>query len=181
MKNDCVIQKSPVYCDCNYLHTMASKEWIKNNAESLRKYRRDWYHRNKKKRRIQNNQSRKNRQRDLNAIILSFKKDCLLCPETHPACLDFHHRDPKQKRFCVASHQGNCSIDELLTEIAKCDVICSNCHRKLHWTEKMARTEEVASSQLDLESDSPLGNMGAYLESGAGDQIRTGAVSLATR
>jgi hypothetical protein len=30
----------------------------------------------------------------------------------------------------------NYSISKIKKEIKKCSVICSNCHRKLHWEEK---------------------------------------------
>lgn len=59
---------------------------------------------------------------------------CLYCPERHPACLDFHHRTPRFKRFTisVAVASGIC-IKSLLKEIKKCDIVCSNCHRKLEY------------------------------------------------
>ena len=59
---------------------------------------------------------------------------CDSCEENHPACLDFHHRDPTEKdeNISHAVHIG-WSKKRILAEIAKCDVLCSNCHRKLHW------------------------------------------------
>jgi hypothetical protein len=54
------------------------------------------------------------------------------CGETHPKCLDFHHRDPSTKIDTVGSMVRNATIEALKEEIAKCDVLCSNCHRKLH-------------------------------------------------
>ena len=61
---------------------------------------------------------------------------CTRCPENHPAALDFHHTDG-DKSFtignAVASGWG---WDTLMAEVAKCIVLCSNCHRKHHWNER---------------------------------------------
>jgi len=65
------------------------------------------------------------------------KLNCERCPEKHPACLDFHHTNPLEKDNDVASMiHGNHSIAALKREIAKCVVLCANCHRKLHHEEK---------------------------------------------
>lgn len=68
------------------------------------------------------------KQRD---IINEAKADgCIYCGETELMCLDFHHRDPEQKEFGIS--RGVLRGKDLLKEIAKCDVVCANCHRKLH-------------------------------------------------
>jgi hypothetical protein len=54
---------------------------------------------------------------------------CLMCPENDPVCLDFHHKDPKEKKFKIADAT---SIRAAEAEIKKCIVLCSNCHRKHH-------------------------------------------------
>ena len=49
--------------------------------------------------------------------------------------LCFHHRIPKDKRFWMSnifSRKNNVSVEELLDEISKCDIICKNCHRSKH-------------------------------------------------
>lgn len=60
---------------------------------------------------------------------------CSKCGENHPACLEFHHRDSKEKEVGIAIcvRQG-WSQKRILEEMAKCDVLCSNCHRKHHWS-----------------------------------------------
>lgn len=47
------------------------------------------------------------------------------------ACLDFHHL--KDKEFNISNEIRNLSIENLKKEINKCVVLCSNCHRKLHY------------------------------------------------
>lgn len=49
---------------------------------------------------------------------------CASCGEDHPACLNFHHRDPKEKRFTIGSmrRHGCASMGVLKAEIAKCVV-----------------------------------------------------------
>jgi len=60
---------------------------------------------------------------------------CQQCGESHRACLVFHHRDPKVKELEV-SNCINYSIRKIKEEAAKCDILCANCHRKLHYKEK---------------------------------------------
>lgn len=58
---------------------------------------------------------------------------CQTCGESHPACLQFHHRDPATKDFDIANAIANgWSKVRLQREIAKCDVLCANCHARLH-------------------------------------------------
>lgn len=58
---------------------------------------------------------------------------CERCPENHPACLDFHHRDPKTKLFKVGgAAPSGMPQAKVMAEIAKCAVLCANCHRKEH-------------------------------------------------
>ena len=71
------------------------------------------------------------------AFVRSHKTACCYCGEDHPACLDFHHRDPDDKSFPLTkAHIGHRSLESIEKEIAKCDVTCSNCHRKLHYSLK---------------------------------------------
>lgn len=59
------------------------------------------------------------------------------CGESHPACLQFHHTDKSKKDFeiAVAARMGY-SIERIIQEIKKCEVICANCHFKFHYDEK---------------------------------------------
>ena len=58
---------------------------------------------------------------------------CIVCGENDPRCLDFHHRNPVDKKHTIAymSARGY-SKKNILEEIDKCDVFCANCHRKKH-------------------------------------------------
>lgn len=54
---------------------------------------------------------------------------CLDCGERFPPeCMDFDHRDPKTKLMDIARMTGR-RLATILAEIAKCDLICANCHR----------------------------------------------------
>lgn len=55
---------------------------------------------------------------------------CIECSESRIECLDFHHRDSAQKEFCISLAPDMGVGDERLeSEIAKCDILCANCHR----------------------------------------------------
>lgn len=58
---------------------------------------------------------------------------CGRCNENHPACLEFHHRNPALKEIALGDAVARgWSKRRILSEIEKCDVLCSNCHRKEH-------------------------------------------------
>ncbi len=49
------------------------------------------------------------------------------------AALDFHHRNPMEKKFQLDQRTlSNTSMKLILNEFEKCDVLCSNCHREHH-------------------------------------------------
>jgi hypothetical protein len=59
---------------------------------------------------------------------------CSRCPERHPACLDFHHINPSDKDSDVSRMVcDGLKKSRILAEIAKCVVLCRNCHAKEHW------------------------------------------------
>ena len=61
---------------------------------------------------------------------------CIQCGFSHPAALDFHHRDAKNKENIVSKLVSNGCFTRAKKEASKCDVLCSNCHRIHHWDEK---------------------------------------------
>ena len=67
---------------------------------------------------------RKQRTLLLNGLKNVSCKDC----GTHypPECMQFDHVRG-EKRANIA-HMRTCSVKKLLAEIAKCDVVCANCH-----------------------------------------------------
>lgn len=56
---------------------------------------------------------------------------CEICGENEECCLEFHHRDPKKKDLEV-SRLIDWSLARAKKEAAKCAVLCSNCHKKVH-------------------------------------------------
>ncbi len=61
---------------------------------------------------------------------------CVDCGISHPAVLQFHHRDRTEKSFTISNVISRAtSINQITREIAKCDVVCVNCHAKRHWRE----------------------------------------------
>lgn len=59
---------------------------------------------------------------------------CSRCGEDHLACLQFHHCDPTEKIKDVSVMVYNSyAISKILDEIAKCIVLCANCHLKEHY------------------------------------------------
>lgn len=61
------------------------------------------------------------------------KRGCKKCGyNKHFAALQFHHRNPKTKKFRL-SECRNYSWKMVQKEMAKCDVLCSNCHAVLEY------------------------------------------------
>ena len=100
--------------------------------EKNRKYQNDWYHQNKESARA----TRKKRYDEMQQKYRDYKltKSCIKCGENHPSCLDFHHPDPKIKDVNpseLISKKG-WSFEKIAAELDLLEVLCSNCHRKVH-------------------------------------------------
>ena len=60
------------------------------------------------------------------------ERGCAYCDEHEVVCLDFHHRDPAQKEGGLAEALSQVwSWERIQVEMAKCDGVCANCHRKI--------------------------------------------------
>ena len=70
---------------------------------------------------------------------LKSKLACKRCGfNEHPAALEFHHRDPTQKKSTVPRMVYRArSLKDIQAEIDKCDVLCANCHRLHHLGKRM--------------------------------------------
>jgi hypothetical protein len=73
---------------------------------------------------------------------------CCVCNESTPVCLDFHHLDAKSKSNEVSTLARKKSIQIMFNEIKKCIVVCSNCHRKIHY--KLIDVSNQSLCQVDI-------------------------------
>ena len=96
------------------------------------KYNRAWYAENKSRIRKKLNKQNQARRISLRNKIDEFKMSvgCNRCPMKRPACLDFHHIKPSDKKFSIGNAiQMNLCWKTVLKEIKKCVLLCANCHR----------------------------------------------------
>jgi len=65
--------------------------------------------------------------------------------------LTFHHRKGVDKKFCISNFfSRKCtgfSVEDLIEEIKKCDIICKNCHAREHI--KISRFEKFKDKIMD--------------------------------
>ena len=55
--------------------------------------------------------------------------DCgLVVDDRTIVCFDLDHRDPAQKKFTISQVMDNACPNDMRDELAKCDVVCRNCH-----------------------------------------------------
>jgi hypothetical protein len=63
---------------------------------------------------------------------------CTNCGFSHPAVLDFHHIDRKDKKS-VHKLAQNGNYVTAKEETKKCVVLCANCHRIVHYEERQQK------------------------------------------
>lgn len=67
----------------------------------------------------------------LRSIIADEKrKPCVVCNGTFPTvCMDFDHGKRNKTRAVSDMAHSGVSVERFMKEIAKCEVVCANCHR----------------------------------------------------
>lgn len=116
--------------------------WSKQQIENHRKQVRD---RNKtpkyKEKRRQTKKDYRSRAREkFKQSCVEYKGGyCAICglKDSCVEIYDFHHKDPKEKDFGISRMKNRANISGILcksvrNELDKCDLLCSNCHRRLH-------------------------------------------------
>lgn len=102
--------------------------------EDSTQYKREWNHRNRDKR----YQYKVKRSKELKVKLIKQKgSKCINCNLEYngknASKFDFHHIDPNTKEFALNQHSLQTkSLDAIDKEVAKCNLICSNCHRMIH-------------------------------------------------
>jgi hypothetical protein len=57
-------------------------------------------------------------------------RGCSHCSERRPSTLDYHHVEPDKKEFEISNlMRRGLSFKKMKAEIAKCILLCANCHR----------------------------------------------------
>ena len=77
---------------------------------------------------------------------------CVVCGENDLDVLVFHHREPELKEFLVSKIvcQALYSWKRILAELDKCDSLCSNCHRKLHYRDQTRQIKMRKNTKGEL-------------------------------
>lgn len=98
--------------------------------ECMAKYQHEWYLKNKESRRILRSSQWKNEQKIFRETLQKYKNvPCADCGKKYPThVMDFDHRNPLEKLKNIGNMKGY-SMQTLINEINKCDVVCANCHR----------------------------------------------------
>lgn len=104
--------------------------------ECGRSYSKEWfrqYYKNNRQTHIKRNIARRQQFRTL-LQKLKHNKKCLDCKKRHPHWrLDYDHvRGKKAFSLGVAVKLGY-GMERIMAEIAKCELVCSNCHRDRTW------------------------------------------------
>lgn len=106
---------------------MPYKDAANQSAASKRHYREN------KNDYIKRASKRNNIQRKKNRAFISRVKSyasCADCGEANPIVLDFDHVRGEKLKNVSDMANASYSINSIKNEIRKCDIRCSNCHRK---------------------------------------------------
>ncbi len=120
---------------------------VEKRREYQREYMRSWYQENKAK----HISYVRNRDRKIEEWLKQYKLTlrCETCEENHPACLEFHHVNPQEKKFTIGRQERRVSLKSLQDEIAKCRILCANCHRKEHSRQRESKRKAAQLGEKD--------------------------------
>ena len=106
--------------------------------ECVKQYDRDHYFSNRIKKLKRKKETRKAIYARNKSFVRNFLKykACEVCGETDSIVLEFHHVDRRNKLHNITDmmHYSTNAIEK---EMLKCDVLCANCHRRLHYYNRL--------------------------------------------
>tara|TARA_R110002020_G_scaffold301877_1_gene517289 strand:+ start:60 stop:425 length:366 start_codon:yes stop_codon:yes gene_type:complete len=115
------------------------------DPEKLRAYQKQysskWYSRNAEKQKAKSRQRKRELRKWYDDIkSKTFCVSCGISGKENTWMMEFHHRDENTKdkslSYMISNGYGK---ESCLEEMKKCDILCANCHRKLHYERKKIR------------------------------------------
>ena len=104
-----------------------------------KQYGAEWYRRNRGKTLARSKENTRRKRKEWNDYKSTLC--CHICGESHPAIIDFHHTEkPEGEKvsYYVRQNQWKRAYEEA----KKCQPLCANCHRKLHYNERVENVDE---------------------------------------
>jgi hypothetical protein len=114
--------------------------YFRNRAERIRQayckrcksaYNRRWYAKNQESQKAAVSRTKPSRIAALRALMVELKsapcRDCGTC--FPPEVMDFDHVTGKKHRNISEMVCRGIAVETLMEEVAKCELVCSNCHR----------------------------------------------------
>ena len=85
------------------------------------------------------------RREKLKLMAIEYKGGkCEICGYNKcPDALEFHHVNPEEKEFGIGQKGYTRSFDDVKKELDKCLLVCSNCHREIHYKSRSKQTEQI--------------------------------------
>lgn len=75
---------------------------------------------------------------------------CICCDfNQYTSSLEFHHLDEDEKEFNIANRMHSLENEEMLNEVHKCVLLCSNCHRAYHANELEKEKEKIIKKEKE--------------------------------
>lgn len=125
-------------------------EFYEKCAECMKSRGRQYYHRNHARQLALALKRRRRAYKEKRHFInLSKNKPCVDCGVRYPQyVMDFDHNDSKDKINDVAYMVArNWSLEKIKKEVAKCEVVCANCHR-MRTFKRQAEVAKVVTAGL---------------------------------
>ena len=79
-------------------------------------------------------------------MAIAYKGGCCQCCNynRYVGALEFHHLNPDEKDFGIASKGYTRSWERNKEELDKCVLVCANCHREIHANIIPCPTENIS-------------------------------------
>lgn len=120
--------------DTSEFYPSKNKEGYKKTCIKCLNYYSQNHYVNNKEKYLNNNSKRRLNIREFIERVKKISK--CKCGESRHWVLDFHHLNDKKFNIAKMSSYG-CSISAIKVEMRKCVILCANCHRDLHYKEKI--------------------------------------------
>lgn len=93
-------------------------------------YQREWYLKNRERHRANSKKGRATRRTAAREWVMAHLRDnpCVLCGFDDIRALEYDHLGDKTHNVCDIV-QGGYVLEVVVKEVAKCRVLCANCHR----------------------------------------------------